>query len=313
MPGGRFREFYYWDSLWVIQGLLVSEMFETAKGMLENFSDLIRNFGFIPNGGRIYYLGRSQPPLFIQMVQEYFAATLDRQFIRDNFDAMETEFNFWQTERTFELNGHTVAAYGDRTLGPRPESYSEDMQNVQQYPDADKQKQFSELKCAAESGMDFSSRWFIRDGTNEGTLYDIKCRSIVPVDLNAYLYKNAVTLTKFSSLLGLPDKAEAYRKISKKMYDAIQAIFWDESEGMWFDWDLLNSKPRKYFVASNFAPLWANCFDFAKKADLSKKVLAYFKKEGLLDYVGGVPNSDSNTGEQWDYPNVWPPMMVTYI
>ncbi|KAG2030075.1 Six-hairpin glycosidase-like protein [Suillus americanus] len=34
IPGGRIREQHYWDSYWIIQGLL--------------------HFGFIPNGGRIY-------------------------------------------------------------------------------------------------------------------------------------------------------------------------------------------------------------------------------------------------------------------
>ena len=32
VPGGRFREMYYWDSYWTIQGLLVSQMKETVKG-----------------------------------------------------------------------------------------------------------------------------------------------------------------------------------------------------------------------------------------------------------------------------------------
>ncbi len=31
VPGGRFREFYYWDSYWVIQGLLISQMNQTVS------------------------------------------------------------------------------------------------------------------------------------------------------------------------------------------------------------------------------------------------------------------------------------------
>lgn len=30
VPGGRFREFYYWDSYWIIRGLLLSEMFNVS-------------------------------------------------------------------------------------------------------------------------------------------------------------------------------------------------------------------------------------------------------------------------------------------
>lgn len=62
-PGGRFLEFYYWDSYWIILGLLHSEMQNTAKGMLLNFFSVIDRYGFIPNGGRIYYLTRSHPPM----------------------------------------------------------------------------------------------------------------------------------------------------------------------------------------------------------------------------------------------------------
>ena len=32
VPGGRFRECYYWDSYWTILGLLASNMTQTAKG-----------------------------------------------------------------------------------------------------------------------------------------------------------------------------------------------------------------------------------------------------------------------------------------
>ena len=72
VPGGRFREMYYWDTYWTVKGLLISQMQRTVEGMLINFSHLISKYGMIPNGNRIYYTARSQPPLFIPMVWEYF-------------------------------------------------------------------------------------------------------------------------------------------------------------------------------------------------------------------------------------------------
>lgn len=47
-----------------IQGLLQSEYYAVVNSMLQNFMDQLEKFGFIPNGGRIYYLNRSQPPVF---------------------------------------------------------------------------------------------------------------------------------------------------------------------------------------------------------------------------------------------------------
>ena len=52
VPGGRFREVYYWDSYWTVKGLLLSEMYQTVEGMIENFQFLIRKYGMIPNGSR---------------------------------------------------------------------------------------------------------------------------------------------------------------------------------------------------------------------------------------------------------------------
>ena len=57
----------YWDSKFILHGLLESELYDVANSILQNFMDEIQLFGFIPNGGRIYYLDRSQPPFFINV------------------------------------------------------------------------------------------------------------------------------------------------------------------------------------------------------------------------------------------------------
>ncbi|KAK2846674.1 hypothetical protein Q5P01_009673 [Channa striata] len=82
VPGGRFRELYYWDSYWVINGLLLSEMRDTAYGMIQNFLHLVNRYGFVPNGGRVYYERRSQPPFLTLMVESYYQATKDEEFLR---------------------------------------------------------------------------------------------------------------------------------------------------------------------------------------------------------------------------------------
>ncbi len=124
VPGGRFREMYYWDSYWTIQGLIVSEMFDTVKGMLENFSQLIREVGHIPNGNRIYFYRRTQPPFFISMVDAYFEATDDKEFLQENIQYLDKEFQYWMENRTMDLevNGktHKLARYNVQVDDPRP-------------------------------------------------------------------------------------------------------------------------------------------------------------------------------------------------
>ena len=64
VPGGRFREVYYWDSYFTMLGLQSSNRGDIIESMINNFAYLIDTVGFIPNGNRTYYLGRSQPPFF---------------------------------------------------------------------------------------------------------------------------------------------------------------------------------------------------------------------------------------------------------
>src|SRR2546422_1536000 len=63
VPGGRFREVYYWDSYFTMLGLIASGRTDLVKSMLDNFAHLIGTVGHIPNGNRTYYLSRSQPPV----------------------------------------------------------------------------------------------------------------------------------------------------------------------------------------------------------------------------------------------------------
>lgn len=127
VPGGRFREFYYWDSYWIIKGLLLSEMYATVRGMLDNFVSIVDKIGFIPNGGRIYYTMRSHPPLLIPMVDEYLKITRDDVWLRENLWLLEKEFDFWMTNRTVNVEkdgtNYTLARYYEESSGPRPESY----------------------------------------------------------------------------------------------------------------------------------------------------------------------------------------------
>ncbi|VDL73542.1 unnamed protein product [Nippostrongylus brasiliensis] len=131
IPGGRFREFYYWDAYWIIKGLIASEMYDTTKAMIENLGSMVERFGFVPNGGRVYYLRRSQPPLLAGMVYEYYEVTKDKEFIRKMLPILEKELLFWQTNRMVNVtvNGTTYMAYRYNTMSnmPRPESFAVDV------------------------------------------------------------------------------------------------------------------------------------------------------------------------------------------
>jgi alpha,alpha-trehalase len=53
IPGNLVQMYYYFDTYWIFKGLLLSELFDTAKGMLRNFGHLMKGRGHIPNSGFI--------------------------------------------------------------------------------------------------------------------------------------------------------------------------------------------------------------------------------------------------------------------
>ncbi|BFG05708.1 mucin-5AC [Drosophila madeirensis] len=316
VPGGRFIEFYYWDSLWIIRGLLHCGMHATARGMIDNFLSIVRQYGFVPNGGRIYYYGRSQPPMLLHMMKAYVDVTLDEKYAMQSLPLLEAEFDNFVEKHQVQVKGRTMYHYQDYSTGPRPESYREDVASAAEFlSEPEKERHYTQLKSACESGMDFSSRWFIaRDGTNRGTLKDIQTTSIVPVDLNVILFRSAKILAEFNRKAGHNSKVEEYSDIACGLVKAVRDVLWNEEAGIWLDYDMLNNRPRPYFSASNFSPLWARAFPLVDTDKISRGVMNYIKVHNLDDYPGGVPNTmNRDTGQQWDYPNVWPPMMFMII
>lgn len=91
--------------------------------MLENFLQIVDQYGMIPNGGRIYYEQRSQPPMLIPMIDRYINATGDVGFLQGRIHLLEKEFQFWLKNRTISVKGHTLARFNVESDGPRPESY----------------------------------------------------------------------------------------------------------------------------------------------------------------------------------------------
>lgn len=318
IPGGRFKEFYYWDSYWVIEGLLLCEMHQTAQGMINNFLSMVERYGFVPNGGRVYYLMRSQPPLLIPMVAKYLNVTGDYAYVRKVLPTLEKEFHFWQRARTIDVrkNGrtYTMARYAVDSPRPRPESYSEDYRLAEKLPEAERGEFYNNIKAAAESGWDFSNRWYIGSTENRTlNLLNVSTEDIIPVDLNAFLQRNARLLSEFHASLGNIVKALHFAKIAAKFQEGIDNVLWNEAEGTWLDYDARNGKPRVDFYPSNLTPLYTRSYDPARTMEYALKTVRYLKRQKIDSFFGGTPTSLKQTGEQWDFPNAWPPLQSLII
>ncbi|KAL0972682.1 hypothetical protein UPYG_G00193420 [Umbra pygmaea] len=315
VPGGRFRELYYWDSYWVINGLLLSEMTDTARGMINNFLYLVQKYGFIPNGSRVYYERRSQPPFLTLMVESYYQATKDETFLRSALPILEQEYMFWMKNRSvdIEVNGmkHVLNRYNVHVGLPRPESYTDDVELAEGLTEDGAETLWKELNTGAESGWDFSSRWFVdgKSGSNR-TLKDIRTSSLLPTDLNALLCRNERTLAQFYRTVGEEVTAARFDKAVSARLEAIEAVLWNEEHGVWLDYSLLTNTSRPDFYPSNLAPLWAACYS---QAAMGQRALHYLEASGGVIFPNGVPTSLVDSGEQWDYPNAWPPLQHMLI
>ncbi|XP_011702920.1 PREDICTED: trehalase-like [Wasmannia auropunctata] len=253
-----------------------------------------------------------------QRVAKYYDYTHDEKFLKKNIALLEKEFEYWQNKKTVNVkkNGRTyrMAHYVVNSRGPRPESYKEDYQLAQQVPEQKRGALYNNLKAAAESGWDFSYRWSI--GTNKGaklSLVNASTSDIIPVDLNAMLQRNAKMLAYFHFVLGNTKKLQHYNKIASDYQTAIDNVLWNENEGTWLDYDTRNKRSRNTFYPSNLTPLYTMSYNLEKRIKYALRTISYLKKNKIDSYFGGTPTSMNYTGEQWDFPNAWPPLQSFLI
>lgn len=74
-----------------------------------------------------------------------------------------------------------------------------------------------------------------------------------------------------------------------------------------------NSIKRDYFYPTNIAPLWTGCYNKIDKDKTVRLVLKYLQNKKIMLHPGGIPTTLEHTGEQWDYPNAWPPLQHIMI
>lgn len=157
------------------------------------------------------------------MVKSYMDKTDDMELIEKALPILEQEFDYWLNNNTVKVRGYDVCIYRDTSTGPRPESYREDFESGNNFEtDEEKEEHYRELKTAAASGWDFSSRWFINEnGTNVGTLVDLKAQYIIPVELTAILHWNARIISEMYKKLDNCAKAKHYEIKAGKLYEVI--------------------------------------------------------------------------------------------
>ncbi len=312
VPGGRFREVYYWDSYFTMLGLKESGEVKTIRDMVSNFAYLIDTYGHIPNGNRTYYLGRSQPPFFACMV-ELLAGIQGDSIYQKFLPAMEKEYAFWMDgsdklkageafRRVVRLkNGDLLNRYWDDSMVPRQESWREDYMTAEK-SGRNKTDMYKHLRAGAESGIDFGSRWF----TDNKSLVTIQTTDVLPVDLNSLMYHLEWTIAKARQINGDEEGARLFREKARQRSGLIDKYFWNNKLSFFTDYQFRTQTQLNHITPAGLYPF---CF-LNEKPDymslLGKKVASVLESKLLKD--GGFASSVYNTGEQWDAPNGWAPL-----
>jgi alpha,alpha-trehalase len=314
VPGGRFGEIYYWDSYFTMLGLKVSGKHEMLENMVNNFSYLIDKIGYIPNGNRSYYIGRSQPPFYSLMVK-LLASIKGEDILLAYLLQLEKEYQFWMkgadelsereaaAYRTVRMpDGSTLNRYWDENDTPRPESYREDIE-LSQLSGQEPKYIYRHLRAGAESGWDFSSRWF-KDGISFSAIHTTE---IIPVDLNCVLMHLEKTIGEAYKLTGNNEAAKKYVSLVEKRKAAIQKYCWNKEHGFYFDYDFTAGKQKQILSLAAAFPLF---FSIAtnEQADQVADII-----EQKFIKPGGAVTTLVTTGQQWDAPNGWAPLQWVTI
>lgn len=246
--------------------------------------------------------------------------------------ALEKEYKYWMEgassirpgqafKRVVKLKDGTVLnRYWDDIPAPRQESYREDIEtanavmksmheriasktgntSVTNTTAKLRENVYRHLRAGAESGIDFSSRWFL-DNKNLATIHTT---DFIPPDLNALIYNLEMTISKAKLKQRDEIFSNAFRRKAILRQKAIQKYCYNDASGFYYDYDFIRQQKSKGITPAGMYPF----FFFENnpgKAVIDKMVTTI--KNNLLK-PGGIATSIHHTGEQWDAPNGWPPL-----
>jgi alpha,alpha-trehalase len=307
VPGGRFREFYYWDSYFTMLGLIPDGHLDTARGLVDDFSYMLRRYGHIPNGARTYYLSRSQPPMYYLMVGLLSpdpASAWSR-----HLEDLQREYAYWMQgsaglqpgnarDNVVAMpDGSLLNRYWDASDTPRDESYRDDVL-IARASGRPRAQVYRDIRAAAESGWDFSSRW-LRDRKH---LTTIDTTDIVPIDLNSLLYGLERAISGGCEARHDAACAQSFAARAERRRRAIDRYLWDPKSGYFMDYDWRHEQRTGELTAATLYPL------FTGVADINQADAVGAVTQMRLLEEGGIVTTNITSGQQWDAPNGWPPL-----
>ena len=318
VPGGRFEEQFYWDSYFIMLGLAADCRWSDIKGMMKNYSFMLRKFGLIPTANRTYFLSRSQPPFFASMVRLLASHQGLTRTYAEYLPSMLIEYSFWMKgsrslkehkgaqslARVVRMPGGAVMnRYFDNKSTPRPDMPGQDVEVATSSRSHNKEKIFVDIRAAAESGWDFSSRWF--DDARE--IQTINTTNFVPVDLNCLLYQLERTIAEAYKLIKQPLLAKRYYDKAERRADMIRKYCWSQDDQFFSDYNISTGRASDRMTLAAVFPLFVKIATREQAEDVAVRL----ERDFLM--AGGLVTTLEQTGQQWDSPNGWAPLQWVAI
>ena len=343
VPGGRFNELYNWDSCFCAIGMLESHPY-VVQSILRHFIFEIKHYGKILNANRSYYLGRSQPPLLTSTaLRTYEATKLEagaKDLLREAILAAMKEYNnYWTSEpRLDPVTG--LSRYRPIGSGIPPECEANQHTHILT-PFAEKHNMtVQELAIAYNDGrisepdLDI---FFLHDRASRESGHDTSvrfegiCADLATVDLNSLLYRYetdiaTVIRTCFADSLPVPEifcspgqepnhieTSAVWDRRARTRKARMDRYCWDESAGLYFDYNTATATRTTFESVTTLWPLWAGLASPNQASRLVPSALSKFEQTGGLSSTSRAsrgPISARRPQKQWDYPYGWAPHQI---
>lgn len=332
VPGGRFNEMYGWDSYFESIGLILDGRIDLAMAMADNFQYEIEHYGKILNANRSYYLTRTQPPFYSSLISEVFEKTHDKSWLEGHLKTAIREYEtVWMVpgKRLTDLGLNRYLAEG---LGKPPEAEAGHFDHVFTHYAEQAGMSLAAYEEAYSKGEIKNrdlDRYFVHDRSvresGHDTSYRLEgiCADIIPVELNAFLYKYEQDFAELINTVfndsfeynGNHYNSEYWLKKASERKELMDSFLWNEVEGMYFDYNIAEGKRSNFVSATLFTPLWAGICDKDQANSTVKAGIALLMEKGGIascDEISRGEISKHRPQKQWDYPNGWAPhqMMI---
>jgi alpha,alpha-trehalase len=274
--GFDYNELYYWDSYFMVQGMLDAEHQELVSGILEDLLALFERFKMIPNASRTYLTGRSQPPFLTTFIFDvYQAYDPGKAWLKKAIEIAKQEY-------------HTV------WMGVKKPNERQVYEGLSRYYDINYLHDLAE----AESGWDMTPR------------FDRKALNFLPVDLNALLFKYETDFARAARIFNDRREAAKWDDAAEQRRIIMNKLMWDRVRGLYYDFNFIKEKRGNVSSLASYFPMWAGMVD-DKQAAAMVKALRRFENKGGLATTDALPLGQFVLGSiptQWAYPNGWAPL-----